>query len=422
MYKNDFDFFWKTHLVTTSQGCHIPEETVLYWHTAKEEASSFPWTRREGSSRSHATAAAARDLLTQVRVSTRKNILTATLIQNYSPCSLCAEEFLKVINLAEEKRIKLDISITFVALNGIRRPSWIWRGMDNSIHKVTVNESNDNISALRRLQDVGVRLSTFNPDTWKFLFTFLGLGMPVESHGKFLGGKYLNVESRLDEDRFMETDFKQILKGLTITKANVSSSNTTLSLAWSPPDLAVGKVSEYKVVCRKVTVKNREDDDRSWRIQQIVDSIGVTVVIPGELTSFQLLDLEFDAFYDITVESFVKGLSTNTGRKLFRTGNRVPVPSLQTPTMARKLIISARPRTSSAASFSSVTPLLPEVRVKRSNSIQGPVRGTYSTSGQESGTIYPIDKMSHSIATLNGDSAHGETSRYKGRYFFTGSF
>lgn len=214
MSKEDFDLFWRTHLVASPQTCHLPEVTVLYWHSAKEETSNFPWTRKEGSQRVHATAAVARDLITQVRVATRKNIITATLIQNYSPCWQCAEEILKIMALANEKRIKIDISIAFVALNRIRRPSWVWRGLVNATHSVTVNESNDNSLALRLLSEAGVKLFTFDPDSWKFLYTFLGNGFPAESDGRFTGGKLLLSESRFEEDRLTMTDFRQILKGL----------------------------------------------------------------------------------------------------------------------------------------------------------------------------------------------------------------
>lgn len=214
MAKEDFDLFWATHLVNASHGCSLPEATVLYYHTAKEDTSNFPWTRKEGTPRLHATAAVARDLLTQVRVATRKNVFTATLIQNYSPCSQCAEEIIKTVALAKEKRIKFDITIAFVALNRIRRSSWVWRGLEDAFHGIPVNESNDNTVALKQLQESGVILSTFNPNMWSFLYTFLGNGLAVENRGKFLGGKYSNNESRHEEDKMMEADLRQVLRGL----------------------------------------------------------------------------------------------------------------------------------------------------------------------------------------------------------------
>ncbi|CAG5120908.1 unnamed protein product [Candidula unifasciata] len=371
MAKEDFDLFWTTHLSSASHSCNHPEATVLYYHTAKEETSNFPWTRKEGTSRLHATAAVARDLLTQVRVATRRNAFTATLIQNFSPCFECAEEIIKTVALAKEKRIKFEISIAFVALNRIRRPSWIWRGMEDCFHGIPVNESNDNVIGLRQLQESGVKLVTFSPNLWSFLFTFLGNGLPLESRGKFLGGKYSNAESRLEEDKLTEADLRQILKGVVITSSSTSLSSSTLEIEWTRPSLFGQKVSDYHIVSKKVAVKNKEEDARLWQIHHTVDKVGVKVTVSGELTACVLADLELDTFYDVTVEAVVKGMSVSVGRKIFRTANKVPIASLKTPTITRKATTtSSRPVTSLVATNNGSPTSDAPIRLRRSNSIQ----------------------------------------------------
>ncbi|XP_012940872.1 uncharacterized protein LOC101855065 [Aplysia californica] len=173
---------------------------------------------------------------------------------NYSPCRDCAAELLKAINLAEEKKIKLNISITFVALNKIRRPSWINRGLCTAFGDVSINESNENILGLRLLLKAGVKLTSFNSETWRFLYAFLGQGLPSDSPGKFLSAKYSGAQSeaRAEEDRWTQTDLKQILKGIHLTSPALSTENSMLPLAWSHPILVGNKVGEYRLTVRKV--------------------------------------------------------------------------------------------------------------------------------------------------------------------------
>ena len=117
--------------------------------------------------------------------------------------------------MAEEKKVKLNVSITFVALHRIRRPSWIHRGVISAYSDVAVNESNDNILGLHKLHKAGVKLSCFSPNTWNFLYTFLGNGFPKDSTGNCFSGKYSGAsrDARWEEDRWMQADLAQILKG-----------------------------------------------------------------------------------------------------------------------------------------------------------------------------------------------------------------
>ena len=65
-------------------------------------------------------------------------------------------------------------------------------------------------TGLRLLQKAGVKLSCFNTETWKFLYVFLGNGLPSESPGKWLPIKYSGVvgDARTEEDRLMQGDLK----------------------------------------------------------------------------------------------------------------------------------------------------------------------------------------------------------------------
>ncbi|CAL1543236.1 unnamed protein product [Lymnaea stagnalis] len=394
MAKDDFDIFWRSHLMTPTQGYQIPEPTILYWNSTKDELSNFPWTRREGTPRSHATAAVARDLMTQVRVANKRALISVTIVQNYSPCFDCAEELLKTISLAGEKQIKLDISLAFVALHRIRRQSWVWRGLREAHSDVTINESNDNSLALRNLKNAGVRMSTFTPDTWTFLFTFLGNGLTSCTPGKFLGGKYGNCDSRLEEDRLMQQELVQILKGLHILSESVSPENTSLVIEWNHPPLLLERVQEYKICCKKVTAKNKDGDDTLWKMSQALDKVGIRATVAGEMTWCKVTGLDTDAFYDVTVEATISGMVVCQGRKLLKTANKVIIPALQTPTLQRKSsTTSARPRTSTTTSTSphggAVSPQTTSVRRSNSTRESGTSAGARITSGVSEGPASP---------------------------------
>ncbi|XP_055865777.1 uncharacterized protein LOC106054687 [Biomphalaria glabrata] len=371
MTTDDFDMFWRTHLMTSSHGYQIPETTILYWNATKSEQSNYPWIRREGTPRSHAAAAVARDLMTQVRVANKRTIISVTIVQNYSPCLDCADELLKTIQLANEKQIRLDMSISFVALKNIRRPSWLWRGLREATTDIPVNESNDNAFALLQLNSAGVRLTTFTPDTWKFLYTFLGNGFPSNSPGKFLDGKFSSTDSRFEEDRLMQLDLEQIFKGVLFSPECQSADNCVLLLEWNHPVVSLERIQDYRITCKKVTVKNKEAEDRFWRIGQVLDKEGIKVTVPGEMTWWKVMGLDADAFYDVTVEATIKGMVVSSARKIFKTTNKVPIPALQTPVMVRKSNVTSRPKSGSVTSPTVRSPQCPTpTPLRRSNSIR----------------------------------------------------
>lgn len=352
MSKEDFELFWRTHLVTSQGGCNVPEESVLYWSVLRDETSAYPWTRREGGSRSQATSGVARDLMTQIRVATKKMVLDVTIFQNYSPCRDCVSDVMKALAMAEEKKIKMNVSMAFVALNRIRRPSWIGRGLCSSFTDVTVNESNDNMIGLRLLQRAGVKLSCFNTETWKFLYVFLGNGLPSTSPGKWLPIKYSGVvgDARTEEDRLMQGDLKDLLKGIQLTSPSFSPDTTVVPVAWQHPVLAMGRVGEYRLAVRKIYIKSKEQDDKLWKIQSAVEGSDVTLKIPGELSTFKLTNLDRDSFYDVTVEGLVRGIAVATGRKIYKTDDKLPVSSLQ----AASSLKASRIRSASSSSISSL--------------------------------------------------------------------
>ncbi|KAH9514917.1 hypothetical protein Btru_021350 [Bulinus truncatus] len=405
MATDDFDMFWRTHLLTNSQGYQIPETTILYWNATKAEQSNYPWIRREGTPRLHATAAVARDLMTQVRVANKRTIMSVTIVQNYSPCFDCADELLKTVILASEKQIRLDISISFVALKNVRRPSWAWRGLREATTEVPINESNDNCYALLQLKNAGVNLRTFTPDTWKFLYTFLGNGFPSMSPGKFLDGKFSSSESRLEEDRMMQSDLEQIFKGVMLSPESQSADNGVLLLEWIHPVVSLGRIQEYRISCKKVTVKNKDGDERSWRIGQVLDKEGSKVTVPGELNWWKVMGLDSDSFYDVTVEATIKGMVVCSSRKIFKSASKANIPALQTPVLMRKSTLNTRPRagTTTAASPSSRPPsCATPTPLRRSSSI----RDSTPSSSRSSIT----SDLGIRLGTSSSNGGHGDAS------------
>lgn len=117
-------------------------------------------------------------------------------------------------SLAKEKKVKLELSIAFVSLHRIRRPSCAQRGHACSAD-VCINESNDNSLALRRLSDEGVNLSTFHPSLWQFFYTFVGLGLPSPLPLTLFAGKYsgTTLQQRMSEDSLMTQELQAVLGG-----------------------------------------------------------------------------------------------------------------------------------------------------------------------------------------------------------------
>ncbi|KAK7494506.1 hypothetical protein BaRGS_00014159 [Batillaria attramentaria] len=323
MARDDFDLFWTTHLHTADSSSQSSDAMVLYWHSVKEETANYPWTRREATLRQHALAAVARDIMTQVRVATRKATLAVTVLQNVSPCSECAAELIKALNLAKEKKVKLEVSVAFVALHKIRRPSCVQRGHPCA-GDVFLNESNDNALALRSLSEEGVKVMTFNPTLWQFFHTFVGMGLPSAFPNSFLSGKYSGAacQPRMVEDSLMANELRAILTGVQITSSSISPDPDTYTVEWRPPTLSKKKVSEYRVIYKKVTLKNKDSEDRLWRIHQTVSSTPFKLSVPGEMTSRRLEELERDSFYDLTVEALLGGGVVCSARKIFKTDDK----------------------------------------------------------------------------------------------------
>ena len=124
---------------------------------------------------------------------------------------------MQALNLSKEKKVRLEISIAFVSLHRIRRPSCSQRGQPCS-GEVYLNESNDNALALRTLSEEGVKVMTFNPTLWQFLHTFVGMGMPSPYPNSFLSGKYSGVtcQHRMAEDSMMAHELRAIVTGSSI--------------------------------------------------------------------------------------------------------------------------------------------------------------------------------------------------------------
>ena len=120
----------------------------------------------------------------------------------------------QALSLSREKKVRLDISIAFVSLHRVRRPSCSHRGHPCA-GDVFLNESNDNALALRTLSEEGVKVMTFNPSLWQFLHTFVGMGMPSPYPNSFLSGKYggATCQQRMTEDSVMEHELRAIVTG-----------------------------------------------------------------------------------------------------------------------------------------------------------------------------------------------------------------
>ena len=71
----------------------------------------------------------------------------------------------------------------------------------------------------------------------------------------------------------------------------------------------------------------------------------------GELSTFKLTNLDRDSFYDVTVEGLVRGIAVATGRKIYKTDDKLPVSSLQ----AASSLKASRIRSVSSSSITSLS-------------------------------------------------------------------
>ncbi|KAL8585794.1 hypothetical protein ACOMHN_037357 [Nucella lapillus] len=333
MAKEDFDLFWNTHLHAAGSGSQSAGSIVLYWHSAKEETANYPWTRREATPRQHALTAVARDIMTQVRVATKRMTVTVTIVQNVSPCADCAVELRKAISLSREKKIKLDITIAFVTLHKVRLTSCSQRG-HSCVSEVFLNESTDNALALRTLQEEGVKVMTFNPSLWQFLHTFVGMGVPAPYPNSFLTGKYNGVtcQQRMAEDSVMANELQGILTGVHITSGYRSADPDSYTVQWKPPRLpTVTKMSEYRLIYKKISVKNKDVEEKFWKLHQTLTSPPTKLSVSGELTSQRLTSLERDSFYELIVEAVLGNVTVSSSKRIFLTDDKAPIPSLTSP-------------------------------------------------------------------------------------------
>uniref|UniRef100_A0A2C9LYR0 Uncharacterized protein n=1 Tax=Biomphalaria glabrata TaxID=6526 RepID=A0A2C9LYR0_BIOGL len=169
----------------------------------------------------------------------------------------------------------------------------------------------------------------------------------------------------------MQLDLEQIFKGVLFSPECQSADNCVLLLEWNHPVVSLERIQDYRITCKKVTVKNKEAEDRFWRIGQVLDKEGIKVTVPGELTWWKVMGLDADAFYDVTVEATIKGMVVSSARKIFKTTNKVPIPALQTPVMVRKSNVMSRPKSGSVTSPTVRSPQCPTpTPLRRSNSIR----------------------------------------------------
>ncbi|KAK7108303.1 uncharacterized protein [Littorina saxatilis] len=332
MAKEDFDLFWNTHLHTGDSTNQSVDSIVLFCHSVKEDTVNYPWARRESTIRQHPLAAVARDIMTQVRVATRKTALEVTILQNVSPCADCAAELIKAISLSREKKVKLEITIAFVALHKIRLQSCSHRGYQCAAD-VFLNESTDNALALRTLSEEGVKVRTFNPALWQFLHTFVGMGIPSPYPNSFLSGKYngATCQHRTAEDSSMASELRTILTGLQITSGSLSPDQDGYTAEWKAPKVPAKKVGEYRITYKKISLRNKDSEEKYWKIHQTLSSSPIKVSSPGELTSWRLTGLERDSFYELTVEAILGSTVVASSKRIFKTEDKVSIPSLASP-------------------------------------------------------------------------------------------
>ena len=137
-------------------------------------------------------------------------------------CHFAADCVLQALNLSKEKKVKLEMTLAFVALHKVRLASCTQRGHQCSAD-VFLNESNDNALALRTLSEEGVKVMTFNPTTWQFFHAFVGMGLPSPHPDSFLSGKYRGEKchNRMAEDTVMASELRVILTGTDCSVAQI---------------------------------------------------------------------------------------------------------------------------------------------------------------------------------------------------------
>ena len=69
----------------------------------------------------------------------------------------------------------------------------------------------------------------------------------------------------------------------------------------------------------QISLKNKDVEEKFWKLQQTLSSAPSKVSVPGELTSHRLVELERDNFYELTVEAVLGGTVVCSAKRIFRT-------------------------------------------------------------------------------------------------------
>ncbi|XP_025099647.1 uncharacterized protein LOC112567240 [Pomacea canaliculata] len=162
----------------------------------------------------------------------------------------------------------------------------------------------------------------------------------------------------MSEDSLMTQELQAVLGGMQIASGSASPEPDSYVVQWIAPRLSGSKkVSEYRITYKKILLKNKEcDDPRLWRVHQSASPTPTKLSVSGEMSSCRLERLERDSFYEVTVEALVHNMAACSAKKLFKTDDKVPVPSLATP---KKLV-----RSNSRSSYTASSPRTPNGHVK----------------------------------------------------------
>ena len=72
----------------------------------------------------------------------------------------------------------------------------------------------------------------------------------------------------------------------------------------------------------QISVKNKDCEEKYWKLQQTLSSAPTKVSVPGELTSHRLAELDRDSFYELTVEAVLGGAVLCSAKRIFRTDDK----------------------------------------------------------------------------------------------------
>ena len=72
----------------------------------------------------------------------------------------------------------------------------------------------------------------------------------------------------------------------------------------------------------QISLKNKDAEEKFWKLQQTLSSPPTKVSVPGELTSHRLVELERDSFYELTVEAVLAGAVVCSAKRIFRTDDK----------------------------------------------------------------------------------------------------